>query len=88
MLRVRCAWENTTQGLPKRPISELVRLTVDGAEVSPTPVQKKKAQKTGLTDYYHQLHLVNPSPGKLTVTALVRTIETTKESSRTVEFKV
>ena len=31
----RCAWENTTQGLPKQPIAELVRLTVDGAEVNP-----------------------------------------------------
>ena len=32
-LRVRCAWENTTQGLPKTPIVELVTLTVDGADV-------------------------------------------------------
>src|SRR4051812_42299353 len=34
-LRVRCAWENTSQGLPKRPITELVKLFVDNAEVAP-----------------------------------------------------
>ncbi|HEX5176186.1 MAG TPA: prenyltransferase/squalene oxidase repeat-containing protein, partial [Chthoniobacteraceae bacterium] len=34
-LRVRCAWENTAQGLLKRPLAELRALTVDGAKVSP-----------------------------------------------------
>ena len=28
-LRIRCAWQNTTQGLPKKPVTEFVKLLVD-----------------------------------------------------------
>ncbi len=88
MLRVRCAWENTTQGMPKKPITELVRLMVDGVEVSPELVEIKKPQGAGLTDHYHQFHLLNPAAGKHSVTACVREVETKRELSRTVEFDV
>ena len=47
MIRVRCAWENTTQGLPKKPLAELVRLTVDAAEVSPMLVSLCPAARWG-----------------------------------------
>jgi hypothetical protein len=87
MLRIRCAWENTTQGAPKKPITELIRLTVDGIEAFPTLVEKKKPQGAGLADHYHQLHLPHPSPGKHSVTAFVRTIATKTESRRTLEFE-
>src|SRR5690606_32595448 len=34
-LRVRVAFRNTTQGLPREPLAQLVRLTVDDQEVRP-----------------------------------------------------
>ncbi len=53
-IRVRCAWENTAQGLPRQPIAELVKLTVDGSDASPTLVAKEsdrpaRASKTTTT---------------------------------------
>ncbi|MCX6903251.1 MAG: terpene cyclase/mutase family protein [Verrucomicrobia bacterium] len=86
MLRVRCAWENTTQGLPKSPITELIKLTVDGAEVSPKLVATKPPRGPAFQDHYHQFHLPNPAPGKHAATAFIRVLETKIESSRTVEF--
>jgi hypothetical protein len=85
-IRVRCAWENTTQGLPKKPITELVRLTVDGKDVVPTLAAKKRPNGVGYVDYYHTFHLSDPIPGWHTVRAVVRTVETKAESSRTLEF--
>lgn len=88
-LRVRTAWENTTQGLPKKATTELVSLSIDGAEVSPTLVEKKRPGGAAvLQDHYHQFHIANPAPGKHTTTARVRVIETKAELSRTVEFVV
>lgn len=87
-IRVRCAWENTTQGQPKQAITELVRLAVDGRDVTPTLVTKKRPTGAGLADHYHQFHLPDPPPGRHTVRAVVRTIATNAESGRTIEFDV
>jgi len=88
VVRVRCAWENTAQGLPKKPIAELVKLTVDGVEVSPRLVARKQPRGSAFADYYHQFHLPNPTPGKHTAAATVRLIATGAESQRAVEFFV
>lgn len=86
-LRVRCAWENAPHGLLRKPISELIRLTVDGGDVEPTLVAKKRPN--GLLDeHYHHIHLANLTPGKHTATAVVRVLATNAESSRSVEFSV
>ncbi len=99
-IRVRTAWENTAQGLPKKPITELVRLSADGAEVSPTLVAKKRPGGAVLEDHYHQFHIADPAPGRHTATARVRCVAgilpanrgrdalDTTESDRTVEFVV
>ena len=87
-IRVRCAWENATQGTPKNPIAELVKLLVDGAEMQPRLVARKGGRGGGLADHYHILELVNPPPGKHTATAVVRELATKKELSRTLEFTV
>jgi len=87
-LRVRCAWENTTQGQPKSPIVELVTLTVNGRDVKPTLVTKKRPTGTGLADHFHQFHMPDLVPGRHTVRAVVRNVATKAESSRTVEFEV
>jgi hypothetical protein len=85
-LRVRCAWEAAAQGQLKNPIAELVKLTVDSAEVSPQLVTRKGPRGAALVDHYHQFHLPNPTPGKHRATAIVRVIETGTESSSTIEF--
>ena len=84
MLRVRCAWENTPQGLAKKPLAELLSLMVDGKEVSPTLMQKR--QGANFADSFHQHHLPNPAPGKHTASAAVRITATNETVRRTLEF--
>jgi hypothetical protein len=87
-LRVRCAWQNTAQGLPQKPLAELVKLIVDGVEVTPTLAATKAPRGAAFTDHYHYFPLENPAPGKHTATANVRLLATQAELSRTVEFLV
>jgi hypothetical protein len=86
-LRVRCAWENTTQGLLTTPISELVRLKVDGREVRPTLFSPQRSN--GLRGDHHHLWPVHDlAPGRHTASADVRVLATGAEVSRTIEFRV
>ncbi len=86
-IRVRCAWENTTQGQPKRPLTELVKLLLDGKETTPKLVTKKAAGKgAAFADHYHELPLPALGSGKHTVEAVVRVLATMKEARRTIEF--
>ena len=87
-IRVRCAWENTTQGLPKKPLAELVKLTVDNQPVTPRFVAKKRPRGSGYLDHYHTIHLAEPTPGRHTATAVVRPLDSHVESSRSIEFQV
>ena len=87
MLRVRCAWENTPQGLLKTPLAELIRLKVDGNVVQTTLVSPER--QNGLRgDHYHRWTIANLPPGKHAATADVRVLATKAEMSRTVEFSV
>jgi hypothetical protein len=84
-LRIRCAWQNTPQGLLKQPIAEFVKLIVDGAELVPELVAKRRPN--GLwDDHYHHLHLPNPKPGQHSATVIARSLETKTEVKRTLEF--
>ena len=85
-IRVRCAWENTTQGLPKTPLAELLELKVDGAKVSPTLVAPRQRPGGPHSDYRHQYHLPDPAPGAHTATARIRVIATGAEVERSVRF--
>jgi hypothetical protein len=86
-IRVRCAWENTPQGLLKQPISELVRLSIDGKELSPALVSKRRPN--GLLDeHHHHVHMENLVAGKHSATAVVRLIATGAETTRIIEFTV
>ena len=88
-IRVRCAWENTTQGLPKKPLTELMTMLVDAKEASPKLVQKKTTAKgAAFADHYHELPLAGIQPGKHTVKVSVRVLTTNKEVSRSIEFDV
>jgi hypothetical protein len=85
-LRVRCAWENNPQGALKQPLAELVRLTVDGAEVAPELATIKGPRGALLADHYHHYHLAQPAAGKHTATAVARVLQTKAEASRTIDF--
>jgi hypothetical protein len=87
-LRVRCAWENTPQGLPKTPIAELVSLSLDGVEQSPKLVAQKRPNGTGLADHYHELQLPDLKKGNYVATARIRLNASQTESSRTLEFEI
>lgn len=87
-LRVRCAWETTPQGLLKQPIAELVRLTLDGLELSPRLATVPAQRGALLADRYHQVNLPDLKPGRHVASATVRVIETQREISRTTEFIV
>jgi hypothetical protein len=86
-LRIRCAWQNTTQGQPKTPIAEFVKLLVDG---QPAKAQLKdiKRARGVREDYYHEFHLPNPAPGLHTAIVSVRILETGEEVTRTTTFTV
>jgi prenyltransferase beta subunit len=83
-IRVRCAHENTTQGLPKKPLAEFVRLVVDGQLVEPQHVVRRRPNGAIEDDYY--LHAwPDVSAGKHVVIATVRRLATNQESSRSME---
>ena len=88
-LRVRCAWKNTAQGMPQTPLAEFVKLTVDGAEVTPTLVERKRPNGSGLADRYH-LFAVPAGPGGAagtrTASVVVREIATKREVTQAVRF--
>jgi len=86
-VRVRCQWGNTSQGLPKIPRVELLKLKVDEQEVEPT-LAAPKAKWGAYQDYYHYYHMSRPAPGRHTATAVVRTIDTKAVSQHTIEFVV
>ena len=84
-LRIRCAWENSPQGLLKQPIAEFVKLTVDGKEIAPSLVARKRPN--GLfEDHYHHLHLPDLKPGPHTAHVVVRVLATKQEFSRALSF--
>jgi hypothetical protein len=87
MLRIRCAWENTPQGILRSPLSEFVRLKVDGQEV--TPKLFSTPRPNGLHgEHHYRWPITNLPPGKHTATATVRVLATKAEVSRSVEFAV
>jgi hypothetical protein len=84
-IRVRCAWENTPQGLAKSPLVEFVKLVIDGEAATPQLVARRRPN--GLfDDHYHLLALPKLSAGNHTATAIVRHLATGSESERTIEF--
>src|SRR4030095_10279123 len=85
-LRIRCAWKNTSQGLPKTPIAELLGFTLDNTEISPKLVTRKRPNSTGLADHYHEVHFPDLKQGGHVAAARVRAIASKVESSRTLEF--
>lgn len=87
MLRVRCAWQNTTQGLPKKPLTEFVKLLVDGQPADAKLVSIKRPNGM-LEDHYHQFPIPSPEPGPHVASVIVRDLRTGQEITRTIHFTV
>ena len=89
-LRVRCAWENTPQGLPKDPLAELVSLTFNGTSVSPTLISTPGTGRMSgrAIDHRAEWSISNLTSGEHTATATVRVLATGRESSRTISFRI
>lgn len=73
-LRVRCAWKNTAQGMPQTPLAEFVKLVVDGAEVAPSLVERKRPNGAGLADRYHLYALPERAAGPHAATVTVKSL--------------
>jgi hypothetical protein len=86
-IRVRCAWQNTTQGLPKKPMTELVKLMVARKQVQPEHVIRRRSNEAMEDDYYIYNWPDAPA-GKYTASATVRNIATGEEIWRPIEFVV
>jgi hypothetical protein len=83
-IRVRCQWENTTQGAPKTERVQLMRLLVDDKEVATKEVRKGTAAK--LVDVYHECPLPSLKAGKHVVTAEVKVLASGKVERVEKEF--
>lgn len=85
-IRVRCAWQSSYAGMLQKPLAELVRLEVDGRQVSPLLVERKRTKtQSGEHAYYHAL--VSEGAGvEHRVTAVVREIATQRETTQTIRF--
>lgn len=86
MLRVRCAWENTGQGLLKTPRTELQKLTVDATESVPQLATVKAPRSALFADHYHSVHLEKIAAGKHVAAATVHVLGTGQTLTRTIEF--
>ena len=92
-LRIRCAWTNTTQGLPKKQLAELARVELDGVEVAAGEELAKKLvrrrnQRGALADVYHLIALPDLKAGEHRAKAHVKLLETGKMAHREVAFQV
>ncbi len=86
-IRVRCRWDNTTQGLAKTQRVELLELAVDGQKATPTLVAVPGKWGT-YQDPHHYYHIPEPTAGQHTATATIRVLATKAESRHTIEFTV
>jgi prenyltransferase beta subunit len=85
-IRVRCAFENTAHGRPKTPLTELARLSLDGAEVFPELIAAKQPHAGAYADHHHAFHLPKPAPGRHTASAVVKVLGPNTTLTRTIEF--
>jgi hypothetical protein len=83
-IRVRCQWENTTQGAPKVERVQLVKLLLNGEEVVTKLVKKGTAAK--VADVYHECPLPSLKAGKHVVTAEVKVLASGKVERVVREF--
>ncbi|MEW6303640.1 MAG: prenyltransferase/squalene oxidase repeat-containing protein [Verrucomicrobiota bacterium] len=81
-VRVRTQWENTTQGLAKKEVTQLVSLKFNGQALETKLVQTGKPG--AWTDVHHLGRLSGIKLGRNSVTATVRFVADGREVSRTI----
>jgi hypothetical protein len=86
VLRVRCAWSNTPQGVAREPLAEFVKMVVNGKEVTTQLVEKKQPRGANYLDHYHAFHL--RAPGKHTIQVTAKTLATGELLRREMEVVV
>jgi hypothetical protein len=86
-LRVRCARENTAQGLPKAPLAEFVRLVVAGQPVEPEFIERRRPNGV-LEDAYHLYNWPDAPPGRHSATVTLHSPNSNTESRRSITFTV
>lgn len=86
-LRVRCAWENSAHGSPRKPLAELLRLKLDGEEIGPQQVEVVASSPRDPADIYYRFDLPEPRPGIHQVQAVVRRLQDGKTFDRMVKFR-
>jgi hypothetical protein len=84
-LRLRCGWECTAQGLPKKQLIKLIEVALDGERLEAKAVEKKN-ERGAIADQYHLAQLPRLSPGKHVVSITVRKLETGEDVRK--EFEV
>jgi len=82
---VRTWWQCGNLANLKQPVVELQELRIDGQAVAPMLVEKKNDKKQ-VVDRYHRFDIAAPAPGKHTVTATGRRLDTNDRCSCTLEF--
>lgn len=83
-LRIRCAWQNTPQGLLKSPISEFVRLTIDGETAAPELFSRRRPN--GLFDDHFHFAQLEESTRPRVATVTARLLATGSEISKSISF--
>lgn len=69
VVRIRCAWTNTTQGRPLKPLVRLERLLVDGREVMPVAAGAVTPNGAALLDHHYLFAMPDAAPGRHTADA-------------------
>ena len=83
-IHIRCAWENTTQGVPKTPIFEFVSLTLDDQLVNATLVTQPANR--GLSDHFHYFVTNGLTSGEHRATVVVRSVKSNERLEETIRF--
>jgi prenyltransferase beta subunit len=84
---VRTWWQCGNLGNLKQPVVELANLQIDGRTVAARLVEKKNP-KGQVIDRYHRFDIPAPAPGRHTVAATGRRLDTGDRCTETIEFSV
>ncbi len=79
-------WRTHDAGGQNTPITEFVKLSLDGREVTPKLISRTRPNGPLLNDHYHELQLRKLTPGNHTATVVVRVIATGEQLSWTISF--
>jgi prenyltransferase beta subunit len=86
-LRLRCWWDATTQGIPKRERAKLVSVEVDGQPI-PTRAETVKGAQNAIVDRFHLADLPDLARGRHTARAALELVDEGRREVVAQEFEV